>query len=203
MKILEMPRSEYPQASLTLTKAFFDYPDLSYYFPDPNKRHAQLKWMLLSGLVHAGRIGKVLTTEDRLGSMTLLLPGARNLNFWDFLASGHLMAPLKMSRESLKKMQFCETYTMHIHHELMVGRPHFYIWYLGVDPNAQGKGLGTALILHVQTLAKLEHKPIYLETHTIPNVTYYEHLGFRALAENKIPDHPIRFYNMLWEPKEA
>ena len=201
MKILELPRSEYPQASLTLTRAFFNYPDLSYYFPDLGKRQAQLNWMLLSGLVQAGRIGKVLTTDNGLGIMPLLLPGARQINFWDYLASGHLIAPLKMSRESLKKMQFCETYTMQVHHQFMVDRPHFYIWYLGVNPEAQGQGLGSALIRYVQTLAGDAQKPIYLETHTTSNVAYYEHLGFKTLAENKIPGHPLSFYNLLWAPE--
>jgi ribosomal protein S18 acetylase RimI-like enzyme len=203
VNILELRHSEYRQASLTLTRAFFNYPDLSYYFPDLNKRQAQLNWMLYTGLVQAGRIGKVFKTEDNLGSMALLLPDSRNLNFWDTLASGALKAPFIMSRESFQRMQFCETYALDTHREVMAGRPHFYIWYLGVEPNAQGGGLGSALIHHVQTLASQEKKPIYLETHKPATVAFYKHLGFQLLAENPFPGHPLSFYNMLWEPKTA
>ena len=100
-------------------------------------------------------------------------------------------------------MQFCEKYAIDNHHTVMAGRPHYYIWYLGVEPNAQGKGLGSALIHHVQTLAGEENKPIYLETHKPTTVAFYEHLGFQLLAKNAFPGHPLSFYNMLWEPKTA
>lgn len=203
MEIYELESSEYRQASLTLTRAFFNYPDLSYYFPDLIKRQAQLNWMLSAGLVQAGRIGKVFKTQDGLGSMALLLPDARKLNFWDILVSGAFKAPFLMSRESFNRMQYCEKYALDTHHEVMAGRPHYYICYLGVHPDAQGKGLGTALIHHVQTLANHEQKPIYLETHRPATVAYYQHLGFRLLAENPFPGHPLSFYNMLWEPETA
>ena len=201
MKILELPHSEYRQASLTLTEAFFDYPDLSYYFPDLGKKQAQLNWMMHTGLVQTGRTGKVFKTEDNLGIMSLMLPDSPQFNFWDYLFSGALIAPLVMNRESLNRMQFCEKYAYDTHHKVMSGQPHYYIWYLGVSPAAQGKGLGTALIHHVQTLAKNENKPIYLETHKSTTVAYYQHLGFKLLAENPFPGHPLVFYNMLWEPK--
>lgn len=201
MKILELPPSKYPQASLTLTRAFFDYPDLSYYFPDLDKRRAQLNWMMRTGLVQTGRAGKVFKTEDNLGIMALMLPNSRKLNFLDILASGAFKAPFLMNRESYQRMQFCENYAIETHLKVMAGRPHFYIWYLGVDPAAQGKGLGTALIHHVQTLANNEKKPIYLETHKSTTVAFYQHLGFQLLAENAFPGHSLSFYNMLWEPK--
>ncbi len=203
MKILELPRSEYPQASRILTRAFFTYPDLSYYFSDPSKRQVPLNWMLHNALVQVGRTGKAFKTEDGLGIMTLMLPDSREFNFWDYLASGTFKAPFLMTRESLRRMQFCEKYAVDVHHKVMAGRQHYYIWYLGVDPRAQGKGWGSALIHHVQTLAKLEQKPVYLETHKPATVAFYEHLGFQLLAENKFPGHPLSFYNMLWEPEKA
>ena len=203
MEILELPRAEYPQACLMLTRAFFNYPDLSYYFPDPGKRQTQLNWLLHTGLVQTGRAGKVFKTEDNLGIMALLLPDSRKLNIWDILVSGQLKAPFLMNRESFNRMQFCEKHAIATHHTVMAGRPHYYIWYLGVEPNAQGKGLGSALIHHVQTLAIQEKKPIYLETHKPTTVAFYEHLGFQLLAENAFPGHPLSFYNMLWEPKIA
>lgn len=200
MKILELPRSEFSQASLTLTQAFFNYPDLSYYFPNLEKRQSQLNWMLYTGLLQAGRVGKVLKTEDNLGVMAMMLPNSRQLNFWDLLASGAYKAPFLMNRESFNRMQFCENYAIDAHHKVMAGRPHYYIWYLGVHPAAQGKGLGTALIKHAQTLATKDKQPLYLETHKPETVAFYSHLGFKLLAENQFPGHPLIFYNMLWDP---
>lgn len=202
MNVFELKPSEISQASQTLARAFFDYPDLSYYFPNPEKKLPQLTWMLRSGLVQTSRIGKVLKTEDSLGILAMLLPYSRRLNFWDLLASETFIAPFIMSRESLNRMRFCENYYLEKHHQLLAGKPHYYIWYLGVEPVSQGKGIGSALINHVQALARQTKLPVYLETHKPVTVAYYKHLGFKVLEESSIPGHPIKFYSLLWEPSE-
>jgi len=200
MNVLELNPSEVAPASQTLTRAFFNYPDLSYYFPDLKKRPAQLYWLLHCGVVQADRVGKVFKTEDSSGIMAVQLPGSRQLNFWDQLMSGVFKAPFIMNRASFDRMRFCEAYTLEKHHQVMASIPHYYVWYLGVEPGTQGKGVGSTLIRHVQALAGRSKHPVYLETHLPSTVAYYQHLGFSKMAENQIPGHPIVFTNMLWEP---
>lgn len=200
MNVIELLPEELPEATKTLTRAFFNYPDLSYYFQDEKKRFAQLYWMLHCDLIQVSRVGKLLRTDDASGYLALKLPNSRQKNLWDQIAGGAYKAPFMMSRESLTRMRFCESYTLKKHMQIMAGKPHYYIWYLGVEPDSQHKGAGSTLIHYVQNLASKSGHPVYLETHRAVTIAYYQKLGFKILAENQIPGYPIIFTNLLWEP---
>ena len=75
--------------------------------------------------------------------------------------------------------------------------PHGYLALLAVDPRHQGRGLGGALLRPV--LARLEESglPCYLETHTLQNVSFYRHFGFRVAEEVLIPGTAVRQWCLL------
>lgn len=66
---------------------------------------------------------------------------------------------------------------------------HHYLKMLTVDPAAQGKGIGSALISSVPT-------PLYLETFNRRNVEYYKKRGFKELLEVPSDARPV-FWTML------
>jgi GNAT superfamily N-acetyltransferase len=58
--------------------------------------------------------------------------------------------------------------------------PHVYLALLGVDPSAQGQGIGKFLLQ-----PRLDHCdengfPVYLETQKPENLPYYERFGFKV-----------------------
>ena len=57
---------------------------------------------------------------------------------------------------------------------------HWYVLLLGVSPEAQGTGLGRALLQPVLDRATAAGQPCYLETAQPKNVGFYERLGFRV-----------------------
>jgi len=57
-------------------------------------------------------------------------------------------------------------------------RPIYYLWFIGVDPLAQKKGVGTKLLKEIINEAKFKGRPIYLETSTLKNIPWYEKFGF-------------------------
>jgi ribosomal protein S18 acetylase RimI-like enzyme len=58
---------------------------------------------------------------------------------------------------------------------------HFaYLWYLGVDPECQGKGVGSSLLKEVIKLEDRSNVPIYLETSTLINLSFYKRLHFKV-----------------------
>ncbi|KAL0579921.1 hypothetical protein V5O48_002092 [Marasmius crinis-equi] len=61
-----------------------------------------------------------------------------------------------------------------------VERDHYHIPYGGVLPNHKGKGVGKALIQHVEEKAKSEGLDVVLETFTPGNVAIYEKLGYKV-----------------------
>jgi ribosomal protein S18 acetylase RimI-like enzyme len=59
-------------------------------------------------------------------------------------------------------------------------QPYWYLEVVGVDPTAQGLGIGTRLLEPVLALADETGQRCYLETMTERNVGWYRGLGFEV-----------------------
>ena len=74
---------------------------------------------------------------------------------------------------------------------------------LGVEPDRQGQGIGSALIQPVLGRADAEGLPCYLETTKERNVTFYRRHGFDVVAEGDLPDLGPPFWTMRREAARA
>ena len=79
--------------------------------------------------------------------------------------------------------------------------PHWYLGFLGTDPDHQGKGLGSAVLRPVLEGCDRDGIPAYLESSKESNVPFYERHGFAVtdtidLAKGKGP----RIWLMWREP---
>ena len=68
--------------------------------------------------------------------------------------------------------------------------PHVYVPYVGVAPEAQGAGLGTALLGRSMERADEQRLPTYLEATSERNAALYERLGFEHLGAFTVFDSP-------------
>jgi ribosomal protein S18 acetylase RimI-like enzyme len=77
--------------------------------------------------------------------------------------------------------------------------PAWYLMYLGVDPSAQGIGVGSTLLREsMDRVLEREGAPIYLETGTERNVRFYEHFGFGVREANlQLAPGPARHWTMM------
>ncbi len=62
------------------------------------------------------------------------------------------------------------------------GEPHWYLPLIGIDPQHQGKGLGSTLLDHALALADRDGVPAYLESSNPRNIGLYERHGFVQLG---------------------
>ena len=69
------------------------------------------------------------------------------------------------------------------HHPM--DRPHAYLWFLGVAPAAQGRGVGSALLRAANARNDAAGLPAYLETGTTRNVALSERHGFKVISQHK------------------
>ncbi|MER7484847.1 GNAT family N-acetyltransferase [Streptomyces sp. NPDC126497] len=84
-----------------------------------------------------------------------------------------------------------------------VGRAHEYLWMIGVAPDRQGEGLGTALIGSVLDRCDREGLAAYLEASSERSALLYRRLGFEASGEPlALPDGPS-MWPMWREPRTA
>ena len=69
-------------------------------------------------------------------------------------------------------------------------RPHYYLSVLGVEPAAQGQGLGSRLLAPMLERCDSEGVGAWLESSKERNVPFYERHGFRVSEEMRFPGGP-------------
>jgi GNAT superfamily N-acetyltransferase len=74
---------------------------------------------------------------------------------------------------------------------------HYYLYYLGVEPEHQGKGYGTMILKHLTALADASGVGCYLENSNPRNVPLYTRAGFTCVKEMEIVG--IRSW-LMWRP---
>jgi GNAT superfamily N-acetyltransferase len=68
--------------------------------------------------------------------------------------------------------------------------PCWHLTFMGVDPSAQGRGIGSALLSAVLTRADRDHASAYLEASCPENRRLYERHGFVTMHELTMADCP-------------
>jgi GNAT superfamily N-acetyltransferase len=78
--------------------------------------------------------------------------------------------------------------------------PHWYLPMIGVDPKAQGKGLGAQLMRHAVARCDQDRALAYLETANPRNIPLYERFGFEVAGQFQVGAAP-RMTPMLRRPR--
>ncbi|MGA7703393.1 MAG: GNAT family N-acetyltransferase [Solirubrobacteraceae bacterium] len=170
--------------STVLADAFFDDPVFGWLMPKDGKRLAQLRRYFGFDL---GRFalprGRVWTTGDLTGAALTLPPGKWRVPPLTTLLHGtafgvHLPRAATMGA------------AMEWRHAHEIRGPHYYVRDIGVHPDMQGKGLGSALL--APTLARCDREGVaaYLEASSERNAALYERHGFRRVKELRVGGSP-------------
>lgn len=83
-------------------------------------------------------------------------------------------------------------------------RPQDAGWFLqtvGTAPEAQGRGLGSAVLLPGIHEAERAGYPAFLETSSVANLRFYERLGFEVTAEIQLPYDGPRTWCLRRDPR--
>lgn len=76
----------------------------------------------------------------------------------------------------------------------------WYLSILGIAPAYQGRGLGAELVRPVLQQADRVGRPVFLETFSPRNITFYERLGFTVRAAVDEPVTASRYWVMVRDP---
>lgn len=75
--------------------------------------------------------------------------------------------------------------------------PHYYLEYLGVEPEQQGKAIGSTILRHLIDKADEDHVGCYLENANRRNIPFYQRFGFEIMYEREIIGVPAW---LMWRP---
>ncbi|MDV5148170.1 GNAT family N-acetyltransferase [Streptomyces sp. SBC-4] len=79
--------------------------------------------------------------------------------------------------------------------------PGWFLETVGTAPEAQGRGLGSAVLIPGIQEAERAGYPAFLETSSEANVRFYERLGFEVTADVQLPDNGPRTWCMRRNPR--
>jgi GNAT superfamily N-acetyltransferase len=179
MEIRPLASTHLNHAVETLTRAFFDDPIYVHIFPDPTERQRRTPSLWQAELGYCLRFGEVYTTPGIEGVAACLKPGDAGFTWWRMIQTrfATVRAVRRLTPDARRTMSFMYG-AMDRARERLMPMPHWYLWAIGVDPDHQGKGIGSALI---DSILKRATVPWYLETETESNVAFYERRGFRVI----------------------
>jgi ribosomal protein S18 acetylase RimI-like enzyme len=179
--ITSLQRGSIDRAAITLERAFSPDPLFTWVFPDPVTRPAALQRFMRVPLEYGLRYGKVTTSHEAKAACVWLLPGP-GVTIPRMIRSGMLGVPFRTGVGPFVKFMAANE-TMDKIHKARVPEPHWYLMVVGVDPELQGQGAGSAIVREGLALADRESMPCYLETSERRNLAFYERLGFVVLEE--------------------
>jgi len=181
IEIRSAASDEMAQAISSIVAAFITDPIARFACPS---LHDHLRAMPRAGREFAGKSfehGTAYVSADFCGVALWLPPGvhpngdALEAVFRDTATSEHLddlLATFEKMGES--------------HPE----EPHWYLPLVGVEPNAQGRGLGGALMRHALARCDREGAIAYLESSNPRNISLYERHGFEVMGEIQVGAAP-------------
>lgn len=187
---------EIPELARVLALAFEADPVSAWFFPDDSDRLHRLErmfaliWLPKLALPHE----ETYTTESLAGAALWQPPGSYETGPVESLRLLPGMARVwgRGLPRALRGLSFMES--VHPH------EPHYYLPILGVDPEWQGHGIGSAILGPMLERCDSEEMPAYLEATTPRNRELYRRNGFAVTEEIRFPDDGPPLWKMWREP---
>lgn len=190
---------EIPRLAAVLTRAFSHDPYFSFLAGDAPERTQRMRdaWAGILEFASA-RLSETWTTDEVTGVAVWLPPGHRGPSWLDSLRLMPAMARLAGWRRLRLLAESVET--LERRRRDHVPEPHFYLSALGVDPERQGEGIGSALLQPVLDRCDRAGIPAYLETAVARNVLLYERHRFDVVEELILPNSDVHGWLMVRRP---
>ena len=185
-----------PELAGALARAFDGDPPMRWFLPDEATRHERARRLfdVMLRRVHLAR-DYCYTTEGIAGGALWVPPGTFRLSVIDQVAL--LPGMLRVFGRGLGRAQRGLTVMESGHPRA----PHYYLDSLGVEPEWQGRGLGSALMRPVLERCDAERMPAYLNAGSARSRDLYLRHGFRVTEEFSLPDGGPPLWRMWREPQ--
>jgi predicted N-acetyltransferase YhbS len=156
-----------------LSQAFETNQSVNYIVKQDNKKQSRIRALMDYSFEICSMFGEVIVSEDKKACALILYPQQKRTtlkSIWldlklIFSAIGFWNINKALTRESLIN-------------KLKPKKEMVYLWFIGVAPDQQHKGLGSKMLEEILDNSKRKNLPIFLETSTLTNLPWYERFGF-------------------------
>jgi GNAT superfamily N-acetyltransferase len=184
-----------PKLALALARAFDEDPPMQWFLPDERRRVelARLMFDVMLRRLHLVR-DECWTTEDVVGGALWVPPGRWRLGFFSQMRL--LPSMIRVFGRGLGRAQRGLAVMDSGHPRVR----HYYLDSLGVAPEWQGRGLGSALMQPVLARCDREGVPAYLNAGSPRSRNLYLRHGFHVTEEFRLPEGGPPLWRMWREP---
>lgn len=156
-----------------LAKSFSDNKSVNYVVKQDQKKEDRIRALMEYSFDVCYAFGEVWMSNDDQACALILFPEKKKTSLrtilWD--------VKLALSVIGIDRVNTV------LKRESMIKNNHpkdsfAYLWFIGVNPIEQNKGIGTAFIQEVIAECERKRRPIYLETSTQKNIPFYKKFGF-------------------------
>jgi ribosomal protein S18 acetylase RimI-like enzyme len=189
-------RHDIPALAAVLGRAFAADPFYSYLAGTASERGQRMRdgWAAILRFASAG-LSASWTTDDLAGAAVWIPPGRSASGFVDQLRM--LPALAELTGWSRMRQASAALEALERRRRALAPTPHWYLSALGVEPERQGEGIGSALLAPVLAEADTAGLACYLETAVGRNVLLYERHGFDVVEELVLPNTDVHGWLML------
>lgn len=170
-----------------LCQAFDGNPSVNYIIKQDRRRQERIKALMEYSFDTCLSSGEIWLSDNLNGCALFLYPNAKRTT----LKSIYRDVQLIFKSIGIKRISLALKREGRIN-AIRPKIPCIYLWFIGVRPQVQQKGIGSALLKNVIGHAEKLQLPVYLETSILQNLPWYEQFGFTVY--NKFTfDHTLYF----------
>jgi hypothetical protein len=161
-----------------LSQSFLDNKSVNYAIKQDKKREQHIRKLMEYSFDICSLFGEVFISEDKRGCALVVMPDKKKTTLNSVLLDIKLVFAA-IGIANVKKAMKREAAISKIHPEEAL----YYLWFIGVHPSEQGKGVGSRLLAELIQEGRNKKRTVCLETSTLKNIPWYEKHGFKIYRE--------------------
>lgn len=189
--VRESSPADHEQLARSMAAAFHEDPVAAWSIPPISLRERTLLQFYRAYLAQKQRYDTVWCDDELLGSAIWAPPGKTTMGARDTIDLLRMVFHPRLAWRSPLL-----AWGGLVVENKQPDRDFFYLAALGVDPKAQGRGLGSRLMQPVLDICDTDGVGAYLESSRPENVPFYSRHGFRVTEEYKLPRGPA--IQLMW-----
>jgi len=196
MEVVRLEDSRLGEASDVLARAFQNDPAWVWLIPDAERRRRLLPWLFRVGFDVTA--ADVWTTSGIVRGAARWLPPGRPPMRVAATLRALVTTPFRLGAAIGPFLAYGRAVET-LRAEAMPD-PHWYLAGIGVDPSAQGRGVGAALLEPGLQAAARAALPAVLLTNNEENLPFYERHGFEVVRRERTPKDGPNAWAMVKAP---
>lgn len=176
--MIKAQHSDREHVVFILSQAFKDNQSVNYIVGSNGYKISRIYALMEYSFDMCFHFGKVYLSDNRMACALLLPPKSKRTN----LRSVWLDVKLIFNGIGVSRIGLALKREAAIKEKQLKGDIQ-YIWFIGVDPFNQHKGIGSALLKDILETSDISGQLVCLETSTVENLPWYAEFGFEIYDE--------------------